>query len=104
MGGPAARKHLRRLLHLGEPEVQLYAAMGLGQCGIIDDVEMLLSVESRRGPLGKEARLAIESIQARVGATGKGALSVMAAEGAGGELSVAVGGDGELAFADDDER
>ena len=98
LGGPDAEAALLKLLGTGrDREVLMSAAIALGQCGTLEAVEALVGVEERGGDLGREARFSIEQIQLRVGATGRGGLSI--AGEVGGQLAIAGDEGGHLAIA-----
>jgi len=104
LGGVEARAQLRRVLDLAEGELAVYACLGLGRCGLVDDIEALLEAEQRPDKeVNVAAREAIDEIQARVGPTGRGALSVVERD-AGGKLSLAASGLGDLALTDEERE
>ena len=103
LGGRGAEAHLLALLNRTRDRGFLMSVViALGQGGSLDAVEPLLALEERGGSLGREARLSIEQIQQRLGATGRGGLSLSAGAEAGGRLSVPAGDEGRLQLLDDE--
>jgi len=101
LGRSAQPVLLGLLRRRGDRELLTTVVIALGQCGDVEAVEPLLELEERRGALGRQARLSIEQIQARLGEVERGGLSLAQGKEAGGELSMA-GVEGELALADED--
>jgi hypothetical protein len=88
LGGPGAEEQLRSLLcNTRDRGLLMSAAIALGQAGSLASVEALVELEERGGDLGREARFSIEQIQQRVGANGRGGLSL--SEEDGGRLAIA---------------
>lgn len=98
LGGPDALELLRAGLSDPDGDVVAAAAEGLGEIGLLEDVEPLLPLSSKRGGIGEAAEAAIQQIRQRSGVVQAqhGRLAVAEEPDADGRLSPADAKQGAL--------